>query len=111
MKLSFCNASFYTVLFGLFFSLAGCSQQQLKEFIDPSGPFEVEEEWQGWWSQSQSDVMTFGGDSRILGAYLVDTKARLCFFIAGGGATEISCAKLANRPEWREIIDWEKAEQ
>lgn len=111
MAPSLSKFAIWIVFTGFLSLLTGCSQQQLKEFIDPSGPFEVEEEWQGWWSQSQSDVMTFGGDARILGAYLVDTKARLCFFIAGGGATEISCAKLANRPEWREIIDWGKAEQ
>lgn len=99
--------SVYALAGGLVLSLSACSQQQFKEFVNPSEPFEVKEEWDGWWSQYQSDVITFGGDIRILGAYVVDTKTRLCFFLADGGSTEIPCGKLANRKEWAPIITWE----
>ncbi|MEZ5525048.1 MAG: hypothetical protein R3E62_08855 [Pseudomonadales bacterium] len=99
------------VAIGLLLLLAGCSQQQFKALIDPNKPFEVDEEWDGWWSQSQSDVITFAGDDRIMGAYLVDTKTQLCFFIAGGGATQIPCSSLARRAEWVPIITWVPASQ
>ena len=42
--------------------------------------------------------------------YQADTKAKICFAIYRGGSkagmTEISCDKLALRPEWKAIITW-----
>lgn len=42
--------------------------------------------------------------------YQVDTVAQICFAIyvysPGAGVTEISCDKLAKRPEWKTIINW-----
>jgi hypothetical protein len=54
-----------------------------------------------------------GLDSVINFFYQVDTIAQSCFVITthsslGGGVTETDCKKLANRPEWKNIITWIK---
>lgn len=53
-------------------------------------------------------------------AYQVDTVAQLCFAIwsnisftgaggiTAGGITNVTCANLANRPEWKPILTWVK---
>jgi uncharacterized protein YchJ len=44
--------------------------------------------------------------------YTVDTIGKVCFVasLAGGGVTyaltEVDCKFLANRPEWKSIINW-----
>ena len=42
--------------------------------------------------------------------YQVDTIAKVCLAIykyhPGAGVTNISCATLSKRPEWKNIIDW-----
>lgn len=43
--------------------------------------------------------------------YQVDVQAKMCFAIitsTGIGITEIDCKKLAQRPEWKKIINWVK---
>ena len=44
--------------------------------------------------------------------YTVDTVSKVCFIsaLAGGGVTyamtQVDCAQLANRPEWKDVITW-----
>lgn len=49
-------------------------------------------------------VSTIDLDGRIVKRYLVDTRARLCFF----SDSVIPCENLKLREEWREIITWVK---
>ena len=39
--------------------------------------------------------------------YIADRLTEQCF-ISRSGITEISCSKLAKRPEWRNVLTWVK---
>jgi len=40
-------------------------------------------------------------------SYIVDTKAKICI-LAYTGVTTIPCESLANREEWKPVLDWIK---